>query len=80
MHLTNLIYYHFVKEETFCVKNLPRKVLQIKRCHYYLKKHIKIHEMNTRKSENYKVTHARTKRLEMSAIPQMQRILNNLEE
>ena len=43
-------------------------------------KNSKSHPMNTRILNRYEVSHCNTERLKHSAIPQMQRILNTLEE
>ena len=39
----------------------------------------KMHQMNTRKIEKYYVNHAHTERLQKSAVPYMQRLLNEFE-
>ena len=40
----------------------------------------KIHEMETREEEKYEVQHANTERLKNSAIPYMQRLMNEYEQ
>ena len=40
----------------------------------------KIHEMETRDEEKYEVQHANTERLKNSAIPYMQRLMNEYEQ
>ena len=63
------------RRRTLC-ENFARKCIKNGNFDELFQKSNKLHTMNTRKSEKFKITFARTNRLKDSAIPYMQRLLN----
>ena len=63
------------RRRTLC-ENFARKCIKNGNFDELFQKSNKLHTMNTRKSEKLKITFARTNRLKDSAIPYMQRLLN----
>ena len=68
----------FKRRETLCLRFAKSCVKNSQTKHMFPENHNrKVYDIKTRHKEKYLVTHANTERLQSSAIPYMQRLLNN---
>ena len=68
----------FKRRETLCLRFAKSCVKNSQTKHMFPENHSRrVYDINTRHEEKYVVTHANTERLQSSAIPYMQRLLNN---
>ena len=62
------------------LKIFGKKCLKLEQTNYLFPLNDRTHGMQTRKNEKYKVLHANTERFKNSAVPYIQRVLNDIEE
>ena len=67
---------HLKREEYPCVRNLRRIVLKNEKTETMFPLRKKVHTMDNRCEEKYKVNFAKTERMKKSSIPYMQNELN----
>ena len=77
MYYLLLGFKHYLSE-TLCLRFAKSCVKNSQTKHMFPENHNrKVYDIKTRHKEKYLVTHANTERLQSSAIPYMQRLLNN---
>ena len=62
--------------EKICL-NFAKKYLKNEKVKHFFEKDYKLHKMNTRSKNVFKVRTSRTKRFQQSSIPYMVKLLNN---